>query len=327
MGETYYDVLDVDPDASQDEITAAYRERVLETHPDHNDDPDAAEQFDRVSTAESVLTDATERARYDRLGHDAYVRFVQQSGPSDRSGADDLGNRSETSTATRSDATNASATRDAREPRGNDRGTTGRSERHRTGTAAGGHTRSHHARHRDQRRRKTDRQRSSAEWPFGAGGNGASGPSRTTATSTDATRSERDAEPTDGSDSQYDVHGWDDEVDIEWEGRPIDTGTAVTVGCIWLCYPLLLFSSLTPLFPTVVNAIVAGCTLVLAGYLLTIPRIATAVFGCWSVLVPVGLFLIAPTELLSLRGLLALGFVWIPFGYALAVWWALRPRL
>jgi len=75
MGETYYDVLGVDPDASRGEITAAYRERVLETHPDRSDDPDAAATFDLVTTARDVLVDADERARYDRLGHEAYQRL------------------------------------------------------------------------------------------------------------------------------------------------------------------------------------------------------------------------------------------------------------
>src|SRR6056297_3955549 len=73
MGESYYEILGVAPDASTDTIERAYRERVLETHPDHNDRPEATAEFTAVRTAADVLTDDTERARYDRLGHAAYT--------------------------------------------------------------------------------------------------------------------------------------------------------------------------------------------------------------------------------------------------------------
>ncbi len=102
MGDTYYDVLGVDPDATRDEIESAYRDRVLETHPDHSDDPDAAERFQRVMTAKSVLTDETERARYDRLGHEAYV----DPGDGAAAGSGDASERS----ATASGQTNARRT-------------------------------------------------------------------------------------------------------------------------------------------------------------------------------------------------------------------------
>lgn len=39
-----------------------------------SDDPDAAERFKQLTVARDVLTDDTERARYDRLGHETYVR-------------------------------------------------------------------------------------------------------------------------------------------------------------------------------------------------------------------------------------------------------------
>jgi hypothetical protein len=69
----YYAILGIPHDASRSEIEAAYRDRVKETHPDLNDDPDASERFQRVKRAEEVLTDPDERARYDRLGHADYV--------------------------------------------------------------------------------------------------------------------------------------------------------------------------------------------------------------------------------------------------------------
>jgi molecular chaperone DnaJ len=71
--DNYYAVLGVHPDASAADIEASYRERVKQTHPDRNDDPDASEQFQRVKRAREVLTDPDERDRYDRLGHEQYV--------------------------------------------------------------------------------------------------------------------------------------------------------------------------------------------------------------------------------------------------------------
>jgi molecular chaperone DnaJ len=76
----YYAVLGVPHDASQSEIESAYRDRVKETHPDLNDDPDASERFQRVKRAEEVLADPDERARYDRLGHADYVGNGAPSG-------------------------------------------------------------------------------------------------------------------------------------------------------------------------------------------------------------------------------------------------------
>jgi len=73
MSATFYGVLGVEPDADGAEIRAAYRERVTEVHPDVNDHPDAHAQFRRLTTARETLLDGAERARYDRLGHAAYV--------------------------------------------------------------------------------------------------------------------------------------------------------------------------------------------------------------------------------------------------------------
>ncbi|MFC7134996.1 MULTISPECIES: DnaJ domain-containing protein [Salinibaculum] len=73
MAETLYSTLGVDEDADVETIRRAYRELVKEAHPDVSDDPDASEQFKRLTTARDVLTDSEERSRYDRLGHEEYV--------------------------------------------------------------------------------------------------------------------------------------------------------------------------------------------------------------------------------------------------------------
>ncbi|MFC3959948.1 J domain-containing protein [Halovivax cerinus] len=73
MTEDFYDLLDVPPDATQDEIKAAFREQVRIYHPDLNDDERAQAQFTALKTAYDVLGDPVERRAYDRLGHVDYV--------------------------------------------------------------------------------------------------------------------------------------------------------------------------------------------------------------------------------------------------------------
>ncbi|MFB6121198.1 MAG: DnaJ domain-containing protein [Halobacteriaceae archaeon] len=73
MADDFYELLDVPPDADQQEIQAAFREKAREFHPDLNDDERANEQFKTLHRARDVLTDPEERAAYDRLGHEKYV--------------------------------------------------------------------------------------------------------------------------------------------------------------------------------------------------------------------------------------------------------------
>lgn len=81
MGEEYYDCLGVGSGATTDEIAAAYRQRLKETHPDVSDASDAQERTKRLIEAKNVLTDERKRAQYDRMGHDRYVRLEQGHSP------------------------------------------------------------------------------------------------------------------------------------------------------------------------------------------------------------------------------------------------------
>lgn len=74
MARSFYDALGVDRDADAAAIDGAYRDRVKAHHPDVSDSPDAGERFRRLTTARDVLVDEDERARYDELGHAAYLR-------------------------------------------------------------------------------------------------------------------------------------------------------------------------------------------------------------------------------------------------------------
>jgi curved DNA-binding protein CbpA len=74
MGETFYSVLGVDRDADSETIRAAYRELVKDHHPDVSDEADATERFKRITQARDVLLEESDRSRYDRVGHNTYVR-------------------------------------------------------------------------------------------------------------------------------------------------------------------------------------------------------------------------------------------------------------
>jgi hypothetical protein len=60
-----YAELGVDPAATRDEISNAFRERARSLHPDANPDPVATAQFQRLSVVYRVLVDPDSRSRYD----------------------------------------------------------------------------------------------------------------------------------------------------------------------------------------------------------------------------------------------------------------------
>jgi molecular chaperone DnaJ len=62
----YYSILGVDRNASQKEITDAYRGLARKYHPDVN--PDGAEEFKKITKAFEVLNNSQKRAEYDRFG-------------------------------------------------------------------------------------------------------------------------------------------------------------------------------------------------------------------------------------------------------------------
>lgn len=95
----FYELLEIDEDASQEEVKEAFRAKVREYHPDLNDDPDAPAQFNALKKAYETLNDSSERNAYDRLGHKDYVAKRIGGFPSgdiwNRSSGDDSGASSE----------------------------------------------------------------------------------------------------------------------------------------------------------------------------------------------------------------------------------------
>mmetsp|Transcript_19809 Transcript_19809/g.54627 ORF Transcript_19809/g.54627 Transcript_19809/m.54627 type:complete len:418 (+) Transcript_19809:76-1329(+) len=68
-----YEVLGVERDASADDIKRAYRRLALKWHPDRNpgNQKEAEAEFKKVSKAYALLSDADQRALFDRFGTDA----------------------------------------------------------------------------------------------------------------------------------------------------------------------------------------------------------------------------------------------------------------
>lgn len=74
MAQSPYDVLGVSPDATQDEITKAYRKLAKKYHPDlHPDDPLAAEKMRELNAAYDALKNGTFTPD-DNSGWEAYDR-------------------------------------------------------------------------------------------------------------------------------------------------------------------------------------------------------------------------------------------------------------
>jgi len=69
MSEDYYKILDVERDATAEDIKKAYRNLAKKYHPDRNkDDEDAASQFKKISEAYEILGDEFKKNQYDRFG-------------------------------------------------------------------------------------------------------------------------------------------------------------------------------------------------------------------------------------------------------------------
>jgi len=60
-----YKILGLEPSASSDEVTRAFRKMALKYHPDRNGSPDSAIRFKGIYDAYKVLRDASARAEYD----------------------------------------------------------------------------------------------------------------------------------------------------------------------------------------------------------------------------------------------------------------------
>lgn len=72
-----YEILEVEPTATLDQIKAAYKALAKKHHPDRGGDP---EKFKEVNAANEVLSDPDKRRLYDRLGADGLKGGAAQGG-------------------------------------------------------------------------------------------------------------------------------------------------------------------------------------------------------------------------------------------------------
>lgn len=110
MTEDFYDLMDVDEDASQEDIKDAFREKVQEYHPDLNDDPRAQAQFTALKKAYDTLGNPSERTSYDRMGHEDYVTKRIKGLPSQDKWADDTSSSDDSGTTSTASGSSASST-------------------------------------------------------------------------------------------------------------------------------------------------------------------------------------------------------------------------
>ncbi|QKF73392.1 co-chaperone-curved DNA binding protein A [Aliarcobacter faecis] len=68
MAKSLYETLEVNENATAEEIKKAYRKLARKYHPDVNKDPKAEDKFKEINAAYEVLSDATKKQQYDQYG-------------------------------------------------------------------------------------------------------------------------------------------------------------------------------------------------------------------------------------------------------------------
>lgn len=78
----YYQILDIDKSANQEEIKTAFRKKAKETHPDmHNGSEYYTELFKEVAEAYDVLSNPIRRSKYDKaLNSGTAYNYEENSG-------------------------------------------------------------------------------------------------------------------------------------------------------------------------------------------------------------------------------------------------------
>jgi curved DNA-binding protein CbpA len=88
MASDYYELLQVEQDASSEQIHKAYRALAMQHHPDRNPNGDAASKMVAINEAYSVLIEPARRRHYDE--ERAKIRTLSIAGPILRAASDAL---------------------------------------------------------------------------------------------------------------------------------------------------------------------------------------------------------------------------------------------
>ncbi|ARF10298.1 DnaJ domain protein [Hokovirus HKV1] len=76
---SYYDILEIDKDASPQVIKKAYKKLAFKYHPDKNkNSEESAKKFKEISEAYQVLSDPQKKEKYDMYGED-YERYANEN--------------------------------------------------------------------------------------------------------------------------------------------------------------------------------------------------------------------------------------------------------
>jgi len=81
MGRDFYAILDINKNATEDEIKKAYKKQALRWHPDKNtsNQEEAQKRFQDIGEAYTVLSEPNKRAVYDRVGEDGMQADIDGS--------------------------------------------------------------------------------------------------------------------------------------------------------------------------------------------------------------------------------------------------------
>src|SRR5690242_16967472 len=89
----YYETLEVERNADETKLKAAFRKLAMKWHPDRNPGDKTSEiRFKEINEAYEILKDADKRAAYDRFGHAAFEQggMARGQGPDFGSDISDL---------------------------------------------------------------------------------------------------------------------------------------------------------------------------------------------------------------------------------------------
>lgn len=79
MSKTYYEILGLKATATPEEIKRAYRKKAMESHPDVNPSPGAADTFLAINEAYAILSDTQKRKVYNQKLREQAVRAAGES--------------------------------------------------------------------------------------------------------------------------------------------------------------------------------------------------------------------------------------------------------